>query len=98
MSKYILDFGFTIKTLRTRKKISTRCLAKLTGLSASTISQVEIGGRNLSIKTAEKIAHGLGFNFEKFVQITMEIVKEKEKIDEAISNLEAKITLLLQET
>lgn len=55
-------FGNKIKELRLLQKISQEELAFRSGLSKNYISDVERGTRNVSLKSIEKLANGLGIN------------------------------------
>ena len=54
--------GERIKELREKRKLSQEDLAKVTGLSQSTISQVEREEKDPSLSTLQKIAQGLNIH------------------------------------
>ncbi len=66
-NEYLSQIGMEIKIARTRKKITTRELAKSTGLNAGTINAIERGGREAKILTYKKIADALEMDMKAFV-------------------------------
>ena len=56
----LLAFGATIRRLRLEKDLTQRELAERSGLDVSYISGIERGCRNVSLKSLEKVAKGLG--------------------------------------
>jgi len=64
----LLDIGKTIKKRRKELKITQPLLARLTGVSVNTISQIEIGRLNSSVLTLNKILEVLGMDFEIIVK------------------------------
>ena len=61
----LLAFGASIKSLRLKKGLSQRELAKRSGLDVTYISGIERGVRNPSLKSLEKVAKGLGCSMSK---------------------------------
>ena len=61
----LLAFGATIRRLRLEKDLTQRELAKRSGLDVSYISGIERGCRNVSPKSLEKVAKGLGCPISK---------------------------------
>jgi len=64
----LLDIGKTIKKRRKELKITQPSLARLTGVSVNTISQIETGRLNSSVLTLNKILEVLGMDFEIVVK------------------------------
>ena len=61
----LLAFGATIRRLRLEKDLTQRELAERSGLDVSYISGIERGCRNVSLKSLEKVAKGLGCPISK---------------------------------
>ena len=61
----LVAFGATIRRLRLEKGLTQRELAKRSGLDVSYISGIERGCRNVSLKSLEKVAKGLGCPISK---------------------------------
>ena len=61
----LVAFGATIKSLRLKKGLSQRELAKRAGLDVTYISGIERGCRNASLKSLERVAKGLGCPISK---------------------------------
>lgn len=61
----LLAFGATIRRLRLEKDLTQRKLAERSGLDTSYISGIERGCRNVSLKSLEKVAKGLGCPISK---------------------------------
>ena len=70
----LLAFGATIRRLRLEKDLTQRTLAERSGLDVSYISGVERGCRNVSLKSLEKVAKGLGCSIS-------ETCKDLDKLD-----------------
>ncbi len=58
--------GRRLRELRSERSLSIASLARLAGLSAGLISQIERGTSNPSVKTLEKLRHALGANIWEF--------------------------------
>jgi len=58
--------GQKIKTLREQQSLSQRTLAEQSGISASSLSQLEAGQSSPSVATLEKLADGLGIAVAAF--------------------------------
>jgi len=58
--------GELVRTLRERRGLSVRTLARESGFSPSFISQVEHGSASPSITSLERIAHTLGVTMSEF--------------------------------
>ena len=56
----LVSFGNSIRKLRLKKGLTQRELAKRSGLDVTYCSGIERGVRNLSLKSLEKVAKGLG--------------------------------------
>jgi len=56
-----------IKKFREAKKMSQASLAKVSGIAQSTISYIETGQKNPSIKTAIKLSNALEVDLEALV-------------------------------
>ena len=61
----LVSFGNSIRKLRANKNLTQRELAKRAGLDVTYISGIERGCRNLSLKSLEKVAKGLGCPISK---------------------------------
>ena len=61
----LVAFGNSVRKLRAKKKLSQRVLAERSGLDVSYISGIERGCRNVSLKSLEKVAKGLGCPISK---------------------------------
>ena len=56
----LLAFGANIRKLRLKAGLTQRSLAVRSGLDVTYISGIERGVRNLSLKSLDKVAKGLG--------------------------------------
>lgn len=65
-----------IKQIRNEKRLTLRELSELSGVSKSTISDIENNKVNPSTNTLEKLAKGLSVNVEDFFKVTDEKLKE----------------------
>jgi transcriptional regulator with XRE-family HTH domain len=54
-----IDFGARLRIVRNSRKLSQEDLAALAGITRTYISDVERGGRNVSLTTIEKLAAAL---------------------------------------
>lgn len=61
--------GALVRSLRERRALSVRTLARESGLSPSFISQVEHGVASPSIASMERIAHALGVTMSEFFAV-----------------------------
>jgi len=61
------QLGRRLVEIRKRKGLSQEDLAKRIGLSRSSLTQLELGNRNMDIITLQKIAYILGFSMDEFV-------------------------------
>jgi len=59
VSAITLEFGASVKGLRQRLGLSQEALAKRAGLHRTYIVEVEGGGRNVTLKTMERLARAL---------------------------------------
>ena len=79
----LLAFGANIKSLRLKKGLSQRELAKRSGLDVTYCSGIERGVRNASLKSLEKVAKGLGCSisetFEALDKIDLKCLPKKTK-------------------
>ncbi len=60
------EFGKRLKEIRLSKNISQEKLAELSDLHRTYISSVELGKRNISIVSIEKLAKALSCNISDF--------------------------------
>ena len=74
----LVSFGNSIRQLRAKKNLTQRELAKRAGMDVTYISGIERGVRNLSLKSLEKVAKGLGCSIS-------ETCKDLDKLDLAKS-------------
>ena len=70
----LLAFGTTIRRLRLENDLTQRELAKRSGLDVTYCSGIERGVRNLSLKSLESVAKGLGCSIA-------ETCKDLDKLD-----------------
>ena len=61
-------FGERVRALRQEAGLSQEELALRLKLSRTYLSQLEAGRRNVSLRTAERIAHGLGVPLAELVK------------------------------
>lgn len=57
-----------LKQIREEKGISQYKAADLCGISQSYYASVEVGTRNVPVKTAKKIGAAFGFNWQRFFE------------------------------
>ena len=62
-------FGPTVGRLRVARTLSQEKLAHLSGLHATTISEVERGKTGVTLETLEALARGLGVNPEDLIRM-----------------------------
>lgn len=67
MSDIQLKFGKKIREIRKINGLSQEQLAVKSGLHRTYISDIEQGGRNVSLKNIEKLAEALGVNIQKLL-------------------------------
>ncbi|MBU2524721.1 helix-turn-helix domain-containing protein [Patescibacteria group bacterium] len=67
MSDIQLKFGKKIREIRKLNGLSQEQLAVKSGLHRTYISDIEQGGRNVSLKNIEKLAEALGVNIQKLL-------------------------------
>ena len=67
----MVKFRITLKLhyVRTTKKITQIKLSRLTGISQSHISEIELGKQSPTLKTLEKIANALKVNPLELIEI-----------------------------
>ncbi len=68
--------GKRIQTLRQRKGLTLSELAKIAGISKSTLSEIESGKVNSTITTLWSIAKALGITFGELIQPLQEVCEE----------------------
>lgn len=73
-------FGMTVKDIRVCKQMSMTDLTVKTGISASYISEVESGKRNVSFDIICSIIEGLGCTHVEFFE-RYQSIKHKKKDD-----------------
>lgn len=73
----LLAFGANIRRLRLKAGLTQRSLAVRTGLDVTYISGIERGVRNLSLKSLEKVAKGLGCPISKTFEALDKLDLEK---------------------
>ncbi len=61
--------GSNIKKIRTSKGVTQQDLAAMCNFEKSTMSRIEAGGTNLTIKTLCKIGQALGMELKELVDI-----------------------------
>ncbi len=62
-----IQVGQRIVALRKRKLLSQEELAKLVGISRSSLTQIELGNRSLNIMELQKLGQVLGFSLDDFM-------------------------------
>lgn len=65
-----MNIGEKVKSLRKQSNMSLRELAQVTGLSKTTLSDLENGTKNPSLDTVEKIATAFGLTSSDLLQKT----------------------------
>lgn len=65
-------FGITVRSLRRRLGISQQALAERAELHRTYIADVERGGRNVTLRTMERLAHGLEVSMAELLTQTAE--------------------------
>jgi transcriptional regulator with XRE-family HTH domain len=70
---YIGEVGKAIALARVNLKLTQKALANRIGLSPSALSRIEKVKRNVSFKTFEKIAHGLGLKASQLIIVAESI-------------------------
>jgi transcriptional regulator with XRE-family HTH domain len=63
-----MNIGEKVKSLRKQSNMSLRELAQITGLSKTTLSDLENGTKNPSLDTVEKIATAFGLTSSDLLQ------------------------------
>lgn len=82
------DVGKNIQSLRKQKKLTQEKLGERAGIDAKYISALELGYRNPTVTTLEKIAKGLGVEvYELFIFFTPYPEQEKAKIVKSITSI-----------
>ncbi len=85
--------GKKIQKIREKKRITQDQLEAETGINAKYISAIECGKKNLTIKTLEKIAKGLGIELFELFLFSEELETEnvyKEAIETLIKDADLK--------
>jgi transcriptional regulator with XRE-family HTH domain len=77
-----VNIGEKVKELRESRNISLRRLSEITGLSKTTLSDLENGVKNPSFETVEKIARAFNLTTAKFLSET----ESTEELVEAAKN------------
>jgi transcriptional regulator with XRE-family HTH domain len=67
----LLQLGALIRKRRKSQHLSQQELADLSGVSRSTISQIEVGQRAGGLPILQKIAGGLGVPFDQMVSLSV---------------------------
>lgn len=62
-----VQIGQRIVELRKKKQFSQEDLAKMVGISRSSLAQIELGKRGLNVMELQKIAQVLGFSLDDFM-------------------------------
>lgn len=65
-----MKIGDKVKALRKQNRMSLRALAEATGLSKTTLGDLESGNKNPSLETVEKIAGAFGLSVAELLQET----------------------------
>lgn len=68
MSNIQEKFGEKVRNIRKKKKYSQEVLASKSALHRTYISDIERGGRNISLKNMEKIAKALEVSINELIQ------------------------------
>ncbi len=83
----ITDVGKNIQSLRKQKKLTQEKLGERAGIDPKYISALELGYRNPTLTTLQKIAKGLGVEpYELFIFITPYQEQQKTRIVKAITS------------
>ena len=65
------EFGLRVKSLRLTKMMSQEKLAEHSGLHRTYISSLELGHRNVSLETIEKLSRALSCEMSDFFKKTL---------------------------
>ena len=57
-----------LKDFRLKRGLTIKMIANKSGISESYYDKIERGDRNVPVKTAQKIAEILGFDWQKFFE------------------------------
>ncbi len=61
-------FGKRVREIRLKKKMSQGDLAKILGVHPNYISGIERGQENMSLRSIERLAKGLGLKIEELLK------------------------------
>lgn len=79
------QIGKRIQELRKRQDFSQEDLARLLDLPRSSVAQLELGNRNVSVIELIKLSETLGFSLDKFLSIEYTTATETEAVEEKVS-------------
>ena len=74
------QIGKRIAELRKQKGFSQEDLAKFLKISRSSVAQMELGNRNISVPELIQLSEALGFSLDKFLSKDYKTGKESEKV------------------
>ena len=77
------QIGKRIMELRKLKSLSQEDLAKFLKIPRSSVAQIELGNRNMTVIELIKLSEVLGFSTDKFLAKEYKIVEELETVSEA---------------
>ena len=81
------SIGWRLATLRKHRGLSQKELADQLDLSRSSLTQIEVGGRNLSVLELSKFAEVLKFSYDKF--LAEDFVLEEDAEEQNTEEIEA---------
>lgn len=82
------QIGKKIKKLRLQKGFSQQDLSRILGISRSSVAQIELGNRHVSIIELIKLSDYLGFSLDQFLSSEYEVVNDLLKVSEPEVELE----------
>ena len=78
------QIGGRIMELRKLKNLSQKDLSKFLSIPRSSVAQIELGNRNITVIELIKLSEILGFSIDKFLAKEYKIVEELDTVSEAV--------------
>ena len=78
------QIGKRIMELRKLKSLSQKDLSKFLSIPRSSVAQIELGNRNITVIELIKLSEILGFSIDKFLAKEYKIVEELDTVSEAV--------------
>lgn len=85
--------GQRIVQLRNQKGLSQGDLAKSINISRPSLTQIELGNRNVSLNELQKLAHALSFSLDEFMSKDFELNQNLEPVEEKQPVVEERISV-----